>query len=330
MAEAAPTVVGEYRNAANAIRENAKWGLKSLGGVAAALIAGLGLSSLAKVHSTSYLALALVGMTVALMGVGWLFYTTASILKPSTVSASSLVVTETYSPPSYLSSMLDSEALLKGLALNVEQLVEKTRSAEADYAKALLDNFKERTEASALNAEAAEHRAELYEQTVRAIEAQAAYLEIANRVHAVRQMLAGAIVAAGVGIFAVALALPTDPPPDFHGANLTGTDLAGTSLVASNFKGLKLKSVDLSQANLRKANFDGADLNEVNLIGADVKDASFKGAHWLNTVCPDGANSANAGQTCEQHLEARTNVATPSTTKTVSARPTGSAKRPPR
>src|SRR5262249_19242773 len=99
------TPVDEYRNAASSIRENAKWGLKSLGGVAAALVAGLGLSSLAKVHSSLYLGLAVLGIAVALVGVGWLYYMTSEILKPSTVSLGGVVAAEKELTPKYLLPM---------------------------------------------------------------------------------------------------------------------------------------------------------------------------------------------------------------------------------
>ena len=312
-----PTLVDEYRNAAAAIRDNAKWGLKTLGAVAAALIAGLGLSSLANVHSTEYLVMAVGGIALALVGVGGLFYLTTRILDPSTASLATTIAAKKDMKYKYwyLKPILAAEGkALDGLAKDFEELQTKAEEAASDYSKALLDNYAEKTGASARNAEAAAARTRLYEQTVEAIEAQAGYRELASRAHPLLQLLAGAAVAIGVGIFAVALALPTDPKPDFHGAQLTGVDLAGTRLIGADFSELKLTSVSLRDADLRRANFDGTTLRAVSFLGADLKGASFKQAHWIGTTCPDGADSDLAGNTCEHHMEVLATVADPTPT----------------
>ncbi len=313
MTDTSPSPMNEYRTAVTAIRENAKWGLKTLGAVAAALIAGLGLSSLANIHSTGYLLVALAGIAVALVGVGWLFLQTARVLAPSTVSlASILVAKNTNGKPGYLKPVLDREqAVLGDLASDFNDLQLKSQQAAGDYNKALIANYDNPTETSAKLAEAADARSTLYEQAIEGIEGEAAYREIASRVHPFRQVLAAALVAIGVGAFAVALALPTDPKPDFHGARLSGDDLTGTRLVGANFSDLTLTSVSLRDADLRRADFEGATLHGVDLLGADVKGASFEHVNWQLTICPDGADSDLSGDTCEQHLEVRAAVAAP-------------------
>ena len=53
-----------------------------------------------------------------------------------------------------------------------------------------------------------------------------------------------------------------------------------------------LSGADLSFTNLRNAN-----LRDADLTGADLT-----GVYWDNTICPDGTNSDDNGDTCENNL----------------------------
>ena len=128
-----------------------------------------------------------------------------------------------------------------------------------------------------------------------------------------------------------------------NGANLTGADLTGANLTGANLYDANLtgadliyaylryailydanlNSADLSGANLTYATLTGADLSGANLnyadlTGANLTNATLTGADlsgtiWYGTICPDGANSDDNGNTCENnknHVQERLEVDT--------------------
>ena len=110
---------------------------------------------------------------------------------------------------------------------------------------------------------------------------------------------------------------------DFSGANLNGADMSGSSLngailavadlTGASLTGCDLTGADLTRANLLGAGVEGAFLRNANLTGADLKVADlqfsdFTGATgqplnantaiYFGTICPNGVNSDDAGNTC--------------------------------
>ena len=51
-----------------------------------------------------------------------------------------------------------------------------------------------------------------------------------------------------------------------------------------------------------RANLDEAILSEANLTNADLSGADLTGVYWYSTTCPDGTNSDDNGNTCENNL----------------------------
>jgi thiol-disulfide isomerase/thioredoxin len=86
----------------------------------------------------------------------------------------------------------------------------------------------------------------------------------------------------------------------------------GVSHVAHNWgdvnaAGGDFRGVTISGVGLRGANFGDADLTDAVIAGTDLGGASFDGASldgvvWLSVTCPDGTNSRDHGNTCEDHL----------------------------
>ena len=75
---------------------------------------------------------------------------------------------------------------------------------------------------------------------------------------------------------------------DFHGADFSGTNLNGTTLVSAKLSGAdfheaKLIGTNLSAADLSGTNFRGADLTGANLVGANLSGADFRQANFLQT-----------------------------------------------
>ncbi len=128
---------------------------------------------------------------------------------------------------------------------------------------------------------------------------------------------------------------------NLNGANLTDADLELAELIGATLANANLSSVELSGAdlydvasggitgtpstfpndswsivngylvgpgaNLTDAMLNGADLSGVdlttsNLTGANLTGANLSGVIWSDTICPDGTNSDNDGDTCVNNL----------------------------
>jgi len=97
------------------------------------------------------------------------------------------------------------------------------------------------------------------------------------------------------------------PCPALAGCNLSdvslsGASLSGADLSAANLSRANLTGVDLTGANLSGANLNRANLSGANLSGANLADANVNDVIWSGTICPDGTNSNNDGNTCLGHL----------------------------
>ena len=79
-------------------------------------------------------------------------------------------------------------------------------------------------------------------------------------------------------------------------ADLNGSDLSETYLYNTNMEGTGLMG-----ANLNNAYTVGLRLIDANLLGADLSGIGWAGIYWGNTVCPDGSNSDDNGNTCENN-----------------------------
>lgn len=110
---------------------------------------------------------------------------------------------------------------------------------------------------------------------------------------------------------------------DFQGANLTEATFGTSSLNGSNFAGANLTSTSFGNSNLSDVDFTGAIFVDVfaeagyftnaNFTNVAFVDSNFNAARdmdtanrtgvtWTNTICPDGTNSNDNGNTCEGHF----------------------------
>ena len=79
------------------------------------------------------------------------------------------------------------------------------------------------------------------------------------------------------------------------------------NLSYAHLSNANMRLADLSNANLYGAYLYGADLIYTNLTGAHLSGAYLSGADlsggiWNDTNCPDGTNSDDNGNTCENNL----------------------------
>ena len=92
------------------------------------------------------------------------------------------------------------------------------------------------------------------------------------------------------------------PHANLYDANLTGANLYDAHLTGADLRYADLTGANLSNANVNSANLTGADLRYADLTGADLSNANLTGMRWDGTICPDGTNSDDNGNTCENNL----------------------------
>ena len=83
----------------------------------------------------------------------------------------------------------------------------------------------------------------------------------------------------------------------FHNFQETTLNLEGANMQSSDFYNLNMNG-----ANMVNADLSGATLENVNLYNSDLTGADLTGVVWINVMCPDGGNSGDNGNTCENNL----------------------------
>jgi len=85
-----------------------------------------------------------------------------------------------------------------------------------------------------------------------------------------------------------------DFSPVFYNVNFSGSDLSYSDLSSGSFD-----FVDLTFSHGLAFVSDGASFENSDLTGAT--NAVPYNSYWFNTICPDGSNSDDNGNTCEGH-----------------------------
>ena len=60
--------------------------------------------------------------------------------------------------------------------------------------------------------------------------------------------------------------------------------------------------VDLIGATFNQTDLDDVEFSRSNLTGATFNQVDFTDVIWSATICPDGTNSDDNGNTCENNL----------------------------
>jgi len=90
---------------------------------------------------------------------------------------------------------------------------------------------------------------------------------------------------------------------NFSNTNLTGTNMLNVNARDTNFSNAIFNGTKLGLAHLENSNFTNATFTNANMLDASAADtANFTGAAWSNTICPDGTNSDDDGNTCVGHF----------------------------
>ena len=82
------------------------------------------------------------------------------------------------------------------------------------------------------------------------------------------------------------------------GAWLMYADLSNADLSNASLESAFLFRADLTGANLSNADLWYAELTGANLTGANLSGADLANVYWYNTICPNGTNSNDNGNTC--------------------------------
>ena len=108
-------------------------------------------------------------------------------------------------------------------------------------------------------------------------------------------------------LFAPPLRIITGPYIDYSGMSIptgfTGENMSYSSFDFADF----LYTTEFDQVDLIGATFNQTDLGDVefsrsNLTGAIFNQVDFTDVIWSDTICPDGTNSYDNGDTCENNL----------------------------
>ena len=89
---------------------------------------------------------------------------------------------------------------------------------------------------------------------------------------------------------------------DLRGSNLNNSSLRYANLNLAWMHGAQLYSVNLTGASLYGAILEDVNLSGADLVDADLTGADLTGVNWHDTTCPDGTNSDDNGNTCENNL----------------------------
>jgi hypothetical protein len=267
---------------------SSKWLAAALGGVGALLLGGLQLANLGGLEGFDRIAASVLAGLVATLGVVGAIIVTVGAMMPISLTFADLEHADS-------DDGRRTKALRDWIGKNRRRLLrgdERVADLSADYERALAevntryaawyadpDNPEKEMRAKA----AGEWRLYL-NGLISELVAEAKLHMTRRAVRRSRWAVMGASVAVAAGIVVLILATtePEAPALDLRGADMTGLKLGNVELRGVNLSGMTIKNADLT--------------------GADLRDATIDGTTWVNTICPDGVNSDNAGKTCAGHL----------------------------
>lgn len=300
--------VSALQDAANRVRDTAKWLLTTAGAVGAALLVGVQLTSLGKLDSGAKL-IATGAVFVGLLGLAYAIQGISRLLLPRFFTLTTLVGAASNPARHFLDA---NPELLRGFG-TITDLKSARETDVAGWKKAY-----DAWTIDAVNPEkvtalkVAEARAAVTGQVAESVSEWASLVYLRHQYrHAVKYRVVPGITAAAIAalIFVFIAAPKTDdatkgtaPARSLAGLTLNFAQLPSVDLSGADLRDTKLRSANLEKANLSKAQMGRADLTGANLRGADLAEANIEGVVWDQTTCPDGTISDQAKNTCAAHL----------------------------
>ena len=94
---------------------------------------------------------------------------------------------------------------------------------------------------------------------------------------------------------------------DIRNIHFYFTDVYESDFTGSDMRFATLDNVDFFNSTLIEVDFEYSDFIDVhfrhsNLAGANLTGVTLTDVTWIDTICPDGTNSDNNGNTCENNL----------------------------
>ena len=80
------------------------------------------------------------------------------------------------------------------------------------------------------------------------------------------------------------------------------SDFTGSDMRGALFRHVGFYDMTLIEVNFESSNFDDVFFRHSDLTGANLTGVSLIDVTWHDTICPDGTNSDNNGNTCENNL----------------------------
>jgi hypothetical protein len=296
-----------FEEAAERVRDTAKWILASFGAIGAALIVGIQFSDIGTLSgprvlvALGALVLAFAGIVVAVRAVSALLLPTSLTMTKLLDPASAAIVSRIEQSKELIhpyAKVADIETAFTKAFENVSRAKRAWREAPSDRSRRHLEEATEELE----GIRAAGRQALLWG---RHFWIEEAFARLINR----RVLPALTLALIGLVLFVFAIKQPPDPSPALQLRNvampnavLTGAQLRGADLTGADLTGALIQDADLSGATLEGADLRGARFSGSNLRGASLDGAQLDGATWAATTCPDGLLSDDAGGSCLAHL----------------------------
>ena len=87
-----------------------------------------------------------------------------------------------------------------------------------------------------------------------------------------------------------------------HFTDVWFSDFTGSNIRGADFRHVQFYDMTLIEVNFEFSNFDDVFFRHSDLTGANLTGVSLIDVTWHDTICPDGTNSDNNGNTCENNL----------------------------
>lgn len=88
----------------------------------------------------------------------------------------------------------------------------------------------------------------------------------------------------------------------FFNTDVLFSDFTGSNMRGADFRHVQFHDMTLIEVNFEFSYFDDVIFRHSDLTGANLTGVSLIDVTWHDTICPDGTNSDNNGNTCENNL----------------------------
>jgi len=295
-----------FEDAAERVRDTAKWILASFGAIGAALIVGIQFSDIGTLTGTR-LATALLALSIAFLGIVVAIRAVSALLLPTSLTMTgllqprgSVIVSRLEESRELLHPYTSVAEIDQAFTAAYSRVTSAERAWKASPNKVTQGELTEARE----HLEAVRRTGRQALLWARHFSIELAFARLVNR----RVLPALTLALIGLVLFVFAIKQPAPSPSlqlrdaSLQNAVLAGSQMRQADLTRADLRGARLEHVDLSGASLEEANLSGATFVGTNLRAATLVGANVDGTSWQSTTCPDGVLSDDVGGSCAAHL----------------------------